>query len=669
MDEYSKNKLVIVAGAKFSELPFIDKLASQFCYEKADKPSALITLSVAVIIVDAQLLAAYSVDQWREVAPQALMIAEEHVTDQADFYVPSGMPQKVTLSVVAQACQQWLIQRQAQQMKTALATEHQQILQLTNIGIALSAEKNLHRLLKLILEEGSRLACCDAASLYLVDSAQPDNPQLIFKLTHNYSIKFPFEEKTMPIDKKSLAGYVVATGEVVNIDDAYDLPVGVPYILNKWFDETMSYRTMSMVVIPMKNYRGEVIGALQFINRKKEYDIKLLSLDIVNQSVIPFDEKVIDLLRALASQAAVSIENDTLIERIHILFDGFVRASVHAIEQRDPTTSGHSFRVADLTTQLATSLPRSSKSIFKDVVFSDEDIREIRFASLLHDFGKVGVREHVLVKEKKLPSHRLELIRHRVALEKERLYRFAAEQEVLLLRTMSPQDGEQQKEQLAKQLLEKIERLNMLLKVVLESNEPSVLPEESSSLLQEVHQYPYKNIDEKTSGLIDQEELLALSVKKGSLTNDERKEIESHVTHTLKFLSLIPWTPELSRIPAIAASHHEKLNGGGYPVGLKADQIPLPSKLMAICDIFDALTASDRPYKPAVPLEKALGILEIEAKGGFIDKDAVDVFIDAKVYNAINDKDYTGGLHYQHIPRHAHHVCDADVHDHDQSLR
>jgi HD-GYP domain-containing protein (c-di-GMP phosphodiesterase class II) len=412
----------------------------------------------------------------------------------------------------------------------------------------------------------------------------------------------------------------------------------------------------------MKNYRGEVIGALQFINRKKTYDTILNSIDVVKSNVIPFDQKVTDLLRALASQAAVSIENDMLLERINILFDGFVRASVHAIEQRDPTTSGHSFRVADLTTQLAMVLPRSNKPMFKDIQFSDNDIREIRFASLLHDFGKVGVREHVLVKEKKLPAHRLELIRHRIALEKERLYRWAAEQEVALLRTANARDYESQQEQLAKQLLEKVGRLDMLLKVVLDSNEPTILPEEASGLLDEVHRYPYKNIDEQTSGLIDQDELLALSVKKGSLTNDERKEIESHVTHTLKFLSLIPWTPELSRIPAIAASHHEKLNGAGYPAGLKADQIPLPSKLMAISDIFDALTASDRPYKRAVPVEKALGILETEAKGGLLDQDAVDVFVEAKVYTTIEGRDYKAGMSYSHAPKYAHHVCDADVH-------
>lgn len=664
MNEHSKYELVIVAGSKFSELPFVDALKSQFRYESVNNPDTLLTLSVAVLVLDAQMLAQADIGQWRKAAPNALVIAEEHISDEVDFYVPSGMPHKVTLSVVRQACQQWLVQRQAQLMQTTLTAEHEQILQLTNIGIALSAEKNLHRLLTLILEEGSRLACCDAASLYLVDDSDPDNKKLIFKLTHNHSIKFPFEEKTIPLDKTSLAGYVVATGEVVNIDDAYCLPNDVPYVLNKWFDETMGYRTMSMLVIPMQNYRGDVIGALQFINRKKEYDIKLSSLDIVKQSVITFDRKVIDLLRALTSQAAVSIENDMLIERINILFDGFVRASVHAIEQRDPTTSGHSFRVADLTTQLAVVLPRSGKAIFKDVLFSEEDIREIRFASLLHDFGKVGVREHVLVKEKKLPPHRLELIRHRVALEKERLYRAAAEQEVLLLHSMGVQDSQQQREQQAKQLLDKIEQLNLLLKVVLESNEPSLLPEESSILLNEVHRYRYKNIDNQESGLIDQEELLALSVKKGSLTNDERKEIESHVTHTLKFLSLIPWTPELSRIPSIAGSHHEKLNGGGYPDGLCANEIPLPSKLMAICDIFDALTASDRPYKRAVPLEKALGILETEAKAGLIDHDAVSVFIEAKVYDVIAGKDYTEGMSYTATPKYAHHVCDPDVHEH-----
>lgn len=664
ISNHAADAFIIVSGKKFAALPFCLSLSQYYQHRTVQHPSELGSISFIVLIVDAELLATHAIDQWRDAAPDALIIAEEHVTHGADYYVPANFPEKITVSVVKQASEQMLMRIRAHQAEAQLLAEHRQILQLTHIGIALSAEKNLDRLLMLILEEGSRLASCDAASLYLIDRTDPENQQLIFKLTHNFSITFPFEEKTIALDKKSLAGYVVSTGDVINVEDAYHLPSDVPYTLNKWFDETTGYRTMSMLVIPMKNYRGEVIGALQFINRKKNHESKLTSLQIVAEQVIPFDEKVTDLLRALASQAAVSIENDMLLERINILFDGFVRASVHAIEQRDPTTSGHSFRVADLTTQLAIVLPRSGKSSFQGVSFSSDDIREIRFASLLHDFGKVGVREHVLVKEKKLPAHKLELIRHRIALEKERLYRWAAESELAALQRADASSYREEKEKISQQLLEKMERLNVMLNVVVASNEPSVLPEEASGLLQDVHQYPYQHIDGQAGQLIDGDELLALSVKKGSLTNDERKEIESHVTHTLKFLSLIPWTPELSRIPSIAASHHEKLNGGGYPAGLKAEQIPLPSKLMAISDIFDALTASDRPYKPAVPLEKALGILETEAKGGLLDKEAVEVFVEAKVYTAITDKDYKQGMDYPPTPRYAHHVCDADVHAH-----
>lgn len=663
MNDTSNTKFVIAGSSKFSNLFLADKSKSPFQYEVVTNPQSLLSRSVAVVVLDAELVAKHDVSRWRHAAPQAFIIAEEQATDQADYYIPSDVSKKVTPSVVKQACQQWLTQRQTQQMQAALTAEHQQTLQLTNIGIALSAEKNLHRLLAMILEEGSRLACCDAASLYLLDDSDPNQRKLIFKLTHNYSIEFPFEEKAMPLSETSLAGHVVATGQVVILEDAYDLPKGVPYTLNKWFDKMTGYRTMSMLVIPMKNYRGEVIGALQFINRKKQYDVKLSSLEIIKQSVIPFEHKVIGLVRALASQAAVSIENGMLLERINMLFDGFVRASVHAIEQRDPTTSGHSFRVADLTTELAMVLPRSGKEIFKNVKFSEEELREIRFASLLHDFGKVGVREHVLIKAKKLLPHQLELIHHRIALQKERLYRAAAEQELRLLRSANSKDVEQEREQRAQTLREKIERLDWLLKIILESNEPRLLPEESSALLKEVHAYPYQHIDGTDGSLIDQEELLALSVKKGSLTNDERKEIESHVTHTLEFLSLIPWTPELSRIPSIAAAHHEKLDGTGYPAGLDANQIPLPSKLMAVCDIFDALTASDRPYKMAVPLEKALAILETEAKSQLIDADAVSVFIDAKVYNVIAGKNYDKGVSYVHLPKFAHHVCDMDLHE------
>jgi hypothetical protein len=199
---------------------------------------------------------------------------------------------------------------------------------------------------------------------------------------------------------------------------------------------------------------------------------------------------------------------------------------------------------------------------------------------------------------------------------------------------------------------------------VIEANEPSILPEDTHSMLEDVHGYDYQNLDGSSGTLIDQEEFLALSVRKGSLTENERKEIESHVVHTLEFLKLIPWTPELSRIPQIAGSHHEKLNGKGYPSGLTADQIPLPSKLMTISDIYDALTASDRPYKPAMPVEKALAILEIEAKAGMLHPEAVAVFIESKAYQIIEQKDYKSTLGSRPSHGYAHHVCDADVHPH-----
>jgi hypothetical protein len=285
--------------------------------------------------------------------------------------------------------------------------------ELTRIGVALSTERDLLTLLGMILSQARRIASADAGSLYLVERREGVAPTLRFKLSQNHTLpNLPFTEFEIPLDHASLAGYAASTGEPLIIPDVYLLPDDVTYKQNRSFDEKFGYTSRSMLVIPMRTHRDEVIGVLQLINRKRSVDASLASVEAVDREVIPFDARAVDLVNALASQAAVAIENGRLYEDIERLFEGFVTAAVTAIESRDPTTSGHSSRVATFTCGLAEAVDRVTSGPYRDQRITREQMREIRYASLLHDFGKVGVREQVLVKQKKLYPSDLAIIKH-----------------------------------------------------------------------------------------------------------------------------------------------------------------------------------------------------------------------------------------------------------------
>ena len=372
---------------------------------------------------------------------------------------------------------------------------------------------------------------------------------------------------------------------------------------------------------------------------------------------LAFDSDINVLLQALASQAGIAIENTILQNDIKALFEGFVNASVAAIEQRDPTTSGHSFRAADLCVGLAESSSLTNLTRLRNSRFSDCEVRELRYAALLHDFGKVGVRESVLVKEKKLTAGSLESIQYRILLAKERLKTQSLSKQIEMLRNGGV--DESRFAELDKQLAVDTDMLDEFYRTIVEANEPSMLEEDNREMLDRINAYRMESQDGDLS-IITPEELYLLSIAKGSLSPSERKEIESHVVHTQNFLNHIPWTKEFSNVPTIAAAHHEKLDGTGYPYGMTESEIPLPSKIMTICDIYDALTASDRPYKPAMTAERAIDILVDESKRGLIDTDLVQVFIDAKVFTIIDTKEYSTSREFSCF---SHHPCDVDLHD------
>jgi len=510
------------------------------------------------------------------------------------------------------------------------------------VGIALSAEHDHDRLLSLILSKAREITNADAGSLYLVARLEMpiETPErtvervggrwLRFRLAQNDSRELRFEEDILTIGPGSIAGYVAETGETLNLEDAYTPSEGKPFLINRSFDETISYRTRSMLVIPMQNHEGECIGVLQLINKKRSRDTILDGPQSFETEVLPFNEHDERLVRSLASQAAVSVENNSLYLQRENLFARFVDAAVQAIESRDPTTQGHSRRVAAMTAELARVTNQASRGAYAHLYLTSEQIRELRYAALLHDFGKVGVTEKVLRKATKLYHGELSLVRQRFktirrTLEAQYLRRMLDQ---LLMKEATPEEIERLKADLALRL-EVVERAR---DAVEDANKPTVTHYSQFRFIEELGALTYDDLDGAPKRYLEPEEIVSLTVTRGTLTDLERRKIESHVIHTYDFLSTIPWTRDLQDIPELARSHHEKLDGSGYPGGLRADDIPPQTRMMTISDIYDALTAKDRPYKPAVPTTKAIEILEEDAGKGRIDRDLLDLFIEAKVF-------------------------------------
>ena len=587
-------------------------------------------------------------------------------------YLPPGTPPALVERMLDNALDHIHLLQTRREINERLAGATKEISELNAIGAALSAEHDTEKLLELILTKSREITRSDAGSLYLVEEVQLDSEQhsmsgaegtavapalqeetlpefggaklavsrkttskkiLRFKLTQNDTVAIPFREFTMDISDKSISGYVVKTGEIVNLEDAYHLPEMVPYSFNRKIDESSGYRTKSMLTVPMRNPKGEIVGIVQLINAKRRWDAKLNSLSAVVNEVVPFNLRQQEMVASLASQAAVALENSRLYQAIQKLFEGFVKAAVTAIESRDPTTSGHSFRVANLTVALAETVDRADDGLYGSIRFTRDQMKEIRYASLLHDFGKVGVREEVLVKAKKLYPAQLELIKQRFQFVKRSMQVEGLERKLAYALEKGRDEYLAKQAELDGEIGAQLKEVDDYFATVLQSNEPTVLPEGSFEKLADIAARHFLDFDGGDQQLLNADEVRLLSIRKGSLDESERLQIESHVVHTFNFLNQIPWTREIANIPEIARSHHEKLTGKGYPNKLYAPEIPLQTRMMTISDIFDALAASDRPYKRAVPAEKAVAILEMEMKDGNIDPNLFKLFCEAKVWD------------------------------------
>jgi HD-GYP domain-containing protein (c-di-GMP phosphodiesterase class II) len=529
--------------------------------------------------------------------------------------------------------------------RPVIVAEPEIVQQLLEIGQALSGSHELPELLHLILTSSRQITCSDAGSVYLVDRSSP-NPELIFKVAQTDSLpNISFQESRIALTPKSLAGYVATTGQSLNIVDAHNLAADLPYEADQRFDRDFCYRTVSVLVLPMKNQEGETIGVLQLINRKQEHQAKI-SLEnalSITQSYSSWEEKIIT---SLASQAAISIERNHLQESIEDLFAGFIRASVQVIESRDPATAGHSERVADLTVGLARAAQSVVVGNLGSVFFTDRQFQEIRYAALLHDFGKIGVPEAILLKERKLYPDQLQGIQQRLSILQGQWQLSCAQAKQNLgiphqATSNCPHCHHQQRLDIALQA--KLDRLMRHWELVQAIDDPQVnlVPsvlgsvENISHDLQELASWKYLDLHGVSRPVLTEAEIEQLLIPRGSLTRSEREQIQAHVVHTYDFLKQIPWTKHLQGVPEIAGAHHEKLDGSGYPRGLVAAAIPIQSQMMAIADIYDALTANDRPYKPKFSIERSLSILKQEAGAHKINADLLALFEQQQVYQIL----------------------------------
>jgi HD-GYP domain-containing protein (c-di-GMP phosphodiesterase class II) len=455
-------------------------------------------------------------------------------------------------------------------------------------------------------------------------------------LSQNDSVAVDFGEFTLEVDDSSIVGKAVVSGRPINIADMGTLAAGDGPGLshNRRFDQQTGYQARSMLTVPMFSAMGEVIGVVQLINKKRDPAARLASQEDFATEVVPFDGRAEEMALALASQAGVSLENAILYDEIRRLFESFVDASVTAIEARDPTTSGHSRRVATLTVALAEKVDALADGPLASVHFSRDDLRQIEYAGVLHDFGKVGVREQVLVKAKKLYDWQLGAIEQRFRFLRKSFEAEALARKLALFErgektgapSFGPIDGE---------LAARVALLDQGWRSVCAANQPSVMEQPVLQRLRELADVRYLDQDGAEQPYLTQEELTALEVPRGSLTADERLQIQSHVDHTIAFLRTIPWGRSLRRVPRIAGAHHELLDGSGYPRRLQGEEISIESRMLTIADIFDALTAADRPYKAAVPVGRALDIIAADVKAGKCDADLFRVFVEAEVYKAV----------------------------------
>jgi HD-GYP domain-containing protein (c-di-GMP phosphodiesterase class II) len=497
-----------------------------------------------------------------------------------------------------------------------------QVDNLIRIGTALSSETDIDVLLEMIVDESRRFTGADAGTLY---SVSDDGRFLDWKIAHNDTLGsrmggtsgVPVTLPPVPLivdgqmNLQNVSAYVGNTGETVNIPDVYEAE-GFDFSGPRRYDEATGYRSMSMLVVALRNHEGTIIGVLQLLNAKD------------TDSVIPFSSDYEAFIAALASQAAVAITNARLIQDLSHLFDAFIQTTAAAIDEKSPYTAGHVRRVAKLTMMIAEGIHEADQGIWKYIHFVPDELEELRIAAWMHDVGKMTTPEYVVDKATKLQTiyDREETVKTRYEVFK-RDAEIAALKEKLQLSRVSDQDAEIM--EIDQELDEELKKIDAECDFIVQCNTGGEFMDDGDiQRLEEIAARTFV-MDGKNQARLTENEVYNLSIRKGTLTYEERQVMNNHAAVSIKMLSQLPFSKNLQRVPEYAGGHHEKLNGEGYPLKLKADQLPLQARILAVADIFEALTASDRPYRKPMPLSQALKIMGFMVKDGELDVQIVDL--------------------------------------------
>jgi len=517
------------------------------------------------------------------------------------------------------------------QAETKDLPDLQRLRTLLNVGIALSAEKDGTRLLEMILQEAKRIAFADGGTLY----TRTEDNHLKFEIMLNDTLKLhtggtsgaPVILPALPLYNNQgepnldmVAVCAAVRGKTINIPDAYT-NTEFEFSGTRAFDKQTGYRSQSFLTVPMKDHEGEVIGVLQLIN----------ALHPVTQKIGIFGTCEQELVESLASQAAVALVNQRLIEDQRRLFEALIQLIATAIDDKSPYTGGHCRRVPELTLMLADAAANTQTGPLKDFTLTEEDRYELKVAGWLHDCGKITTPEYIIDKSTKLETlfDRIEMIDTRFEVLKR-------DAEIAMLREQLAAQARGETvdvKAMAAQLAQDMAQLDEDREFLHRCN---VGGEYMSYALRErvlrIAQHRWVTPEGKEDYLLSEEEVSNLNISRGTLTPEERKIINSHIDVTINMLEALPYPKFLQHVPEYAGGHHEHVDGTGYPKGLTGEQMSIPAKVMGIADIFEALTAKDRPYKKPMHLSQALTILERMKEDKHIDPDLFDVFIREKVY-------------------------------------
>lgn len=514
---------------------------------------------------------------------------------------------------------------EAAKMHKAYQKLNEKIDLLNSIGISLSVEKDTARLLEKILLGAKSLTQADGGTIYLLNEDNTLSMEIVQTNSLDYHMggttgkNIPFPPIPIYLDNGKPNNKMVVTcsvleGHTINIADAYN---NEEYDFSGTynFDKTTGYHSQSFLTIPMKNHENDIIGVLQLINAK----------DVETGKTREFDSEDQRFAESLASQAAVALTNKQLIDDMKALFDALVKMIAAAIDEKSPHTGNHCRKLPSLTMLLAHAVNRTTEGFFKDFVIDEEELYQLETAAWLHDCGKLTTPDRIMEKSTKLemPIDRIELIKARFEILK---------RDLIIAKLKSGQaNTDPQLNETVNSLDEK--KIEDLLKLVETTNTGAEFtPEESISAIQDIAERYRVNIDGKEQSLINEDELHHLSIVKGTITQEERSIINNHIVVTIKMLESLPFPKHLKYVPEYAGGHHERIDGKGFPKGLRGEEMSVPARIMAIADVFEALTANDRPYKPPLKLSKSVDILRNMSETGHIDPDLFEVFIRQKVY-------------------------------------